>query len=231
MKDYIKSAIAAAKTAPEIGMVQGKLLQISSWDADIPKENIIDSIGVQMLKPRRNLEREQGTKDEGQFDKEEFVFGASGAAPLYKRNMLEDIKINDEYFDNRFFIYRDEVDLSWRAQLMGWKCLYTPKASAYHVRRYSPSKRKEVPRKFRRIQLRNRYWMILKNDSPKNYLRNLNHILWFEFRQWCYAPFFEPHLILGLFEASKGIPEMLKKRKSIMSKKKVDDDYINAWFK
>ncbi|MBU1626521.1 hypothetical protein KKB18_04055, partial [bacterium] len=121
--------------------------------------------------------------------------------------------------------------LSWRAQLMGWKCLYTPNAIAYHVRRYSPEKRKTVSKKFRQIQLRNRYWMILKNDTLTNFLRNLHHFLWFEFRQWCYAPFFEPHLFLGLLEAVKYIPEMLKKRKVIMNKMKVDEDYINNWFK
>jgi GT2 family glycosyltransferase len=228
--DYVENAIKAIKKSSDIGMVQGKLLKIPSYDADMPKDKVIDSIGIQMYKARRNFERDQGTLDNGQFDREEYVFGASGAAPLYKREMLEDIKIGDEYFDNRFFIYRDEIDLSWRAQLLGWKCLYTPDAVAYHVRYYSPEKRKKVKRKFRRIQLRNRYWMIMKNDTVKNYLRNLPTILWFEFRQWCYAPVFEPHLIIGLFEAIKYMPEMMKKRKIIMSKKKVDDDYINSWF-
>jgi len=231
MEEYIERAVAASKKFKDIGMVQGKLLQIASWDSDIPSEKIIDSVGVQMFKARRNFEREQGVRDTGQLDKDEFVFGASGAAPLYKREMLEDIKLGDEYFDNQFFIYRDEVDLSWRAQLMGWRCVYTPKAMAYHVRTYSPTKRKQVPRKFRQIQMRNRYWMILKNDTLTNYIRNIHHIFWFEIRQWCYAPFFEPHLLLGLFEAVRFFPDMLRKRRMIMKNKKVDDNYINNWFK
>ena len=59
--------------------------------------------------------------------------------------MMEDIALNGEYFDNDFFAYREDADLAWRAQLYGWRCLYTPKAIAYHVRHVLPEKRSALP--------------------------------------------------------------------------------------
>ena len=56
------------------------------------------------------------------------VFGASAGAAIYRRSMLDDI----ELFDEDFFITHEDTDLSFRAQLMGYKCLYVPSAIVYH---------------------------------------------------------------------------------------------------
>jgi GT2 family glycosyltransferase len=60
--------------------------------------------------------------------KTEFVFSASGGASLYSAAMFRDIGL----FDETFFAYYEDVDVSFRAQLAGWKVAYTPKAIAYH---------------------------------------------------------------------------------------------------
>lgn len=62
------------------------------------------------------------------FEQEEEVFCASDCCCLYKREMLNDIGLYDE----RFFLYAEETEMGWRHQLAGWKCIYTPKAIAYH---------------------------------------------------------------------------------------------------
>jgi GT2 family glycosyltransferase len=59
----------------------------------------------------------------------EYVFGASGGASLYRITTLNDIGL----FDERFFAYYEDVDLSFRAQLAGWKIYYQPKSVAYHL--------------------------------------------------------------------------------------------------
>ena len=64
------------------------------------------------------------------------VFGAVGAAPLYRREMLENIKMNGVYFDTIFFAHKEDVDLAWRARLFGWSCRYTNKAVAHHIRSF-----------------------------------------------------------------------------------------------
>lgn len=225
---FVEAKVRAIESAANIGMVEGKLLRIAAHDAEIPDEKIIDGVGAVLTRARRNFERGQLEPDRGQYDEHEFIFGASGAAPLYRREMLNDIAIEGEFFDEDFFIYRDEVDLAWRAQWQGWKCLYTPDAVAYHVRGYAPDKRKKISRRFRQLQLRNRYLMIAKNFALPNIMRDLHHILWFEFRQWAYVPLFEPHLFLGLFGAIKLMPKMRSKRKAIVARRRESARYIHS---
>ena len=58
------------------------------------------------------------------------VFGISGACPIYRKEALEDVKINQEYLDEDFFAYYEDVDLAWRMQLRGWKSINTAKMLA-----------------------------------------------------------------------------------------------------
>ena len=67
-------------------------------------------------------------RDVGQYDREEEVFGANGGSAAYRRSMLDEIGLLDE----DFFFSCEDVDLAWRAQLAGWRCIYAPKAVVYH---------------------------------------------------------------------------------------------------
>jgi GT2 family glycosyltransferase len=62
------------------------------------------------------------------YDADTVVFGASGGASLYRVKMLKEIGL----FDKKFFAYYEDVDISFRAQLYGWKIAYEPKAEVYH---------------------------------------------------------------------------------------------------
>ncbi len=84
------------------------------------------------------------------------IFGASGGAALYRREMLAEIGL----FDERFFAYLEDVDLAWRAQLAGWRCVYAPTARVLH--HTSATSGEGSP--FKRYLLgRNKVWMVLKN--------------------------------------------------------------------
>ena len=61
-------------------------------------------------------------------DEETHVFGACGGAAAYRRRMLDQVG----HFEEAFFMYCEDVDLNWRAQLAGWKCVYVPDAVVYH---------------------------------------------------------------------------------------------------
>jgi GT2 family glycosyltransferase len=56
------------------------------------------------------------------------VFGASAGAALYRKEMLDEI----EGFDGSFFVFLEDADVAWRARMAGWRCLYEPRAIAYH---------------------------------------------------------------------------------------------------
>jgi len=66
--------------------------------------------------------------DQGQYDREEEVFGACGGACAYRRVALEQAGM----FDERFFMYYEDVDLAWRLQIAGWRAVYAPGAVVYH---------------------------------------------------------------------------------------------------
>jgi GT2 family glycosyltransferase len=67
-------------------------------------------------------------QDRGQYDRQEYVFSACGAAAAYRRAMLEAIG----FLDERFYFSCEDVDLGWRAHLAGWRVLYVPTAIVYH---------------------------------------------------------------------------------------------------
>lgn len=67
-------------------------------------------------------------KDEGQFDRESYVFSACAGSSAYRRRMLDEIGL----LDDSFFFSMEDIDLAWRAQLTGWRCLFVPSAVVYH---------------------------------------------------------------------------------------------------
>ena len=96
--------------------------------ADPRRTNIIDSTGIYFTRNMRHLDRGAEEIDRGQYDRVQYVFGATGAAALFRRGFIEDVSVEGEFFDEDFFAFREDADLAWRAQLMGWKCLYVPSA-------------------------------------------------------------------------------------------------------
>lgn len=147
--------------APETGIIQPKILK-----ADI---KTIYSCGIYLSWLRRFFDIGKGKPDNGQFNSSRSIFGACSAAALYKREMLEDIKQDTGYFDERFFFLVEDVDLSWRARTRGWRALYCPEAVCYHSGNSSG-----YSKKFRQyLCFRNRYYSIIKNDSFKEIFANI----------------------------------------------------------
>ena len=83
---------------------------------------------------RGAFDRGENELDVGQYELEEQVFGVSAAALVARREALESVRVAGEYLDETFFMYKEDVDLSWRFRLAGWECWYVPSAVAYHAR-------------------------------------------------------------------------------------------------
>jgi GT2 family glycosyltransferase len=231
LDDFVEQKVKAINFGPEVGMSEGKLLQIAPDEKGFPRKQIIDSTGIGLNPMLKNYDRGYGEEDTGQYDQEEFIFGPSGAAPLYRREMLEDVRMGNEYFDSLFFMYREEVDLAWRAQLLSWKCRYTPKAVAYHVRGYSPKNRLTTPHSLRQLQFRNRYLLLVKMESLQNLAINFPVIFLYEFLQFGYVLTREPYLLKALGQFLTLLPAVLRKRKLIQANKRVSHRYMRQWFR
>jgi GT2 family glycosyltransferase len=224
---YVEKLINTVESDKACGMAQGKLLQ---WATSKDHPARLDSTGVILTKTRRNKDRGHGQVDGGQYDELERIFGAGGAAPLYRREMLEDARIDREYFDEAFFAYREEVDLAWRAQWRGWHCRYVPSAVAYHARTYSPETRRSLPARLRKLQYRNRYLMLIKNASARNLLLHAPFILGTELLAFAYVIVAERELLACYANALRLLPAMLQKRRQIMACRRVSDLEMRRWF-
>ena len=119
-KDWLKHLVKALDDSPATGIVTSKILNQDGSE--------IDSTGDYYTIWGLPYPRGRGEKDINKYDRETEIFAASGGASLYRVKMLEEIGL----LDQAFFAYYEDVDLSFRAQLAGWKVLFEPKAVVYH---------------------------------------------------------------------------------------------------
>jgi GT2 family glycosyltransferase len=200
---------------------------------------IIDTVGLYVSKAGRVTDGGQGYEDKGQFDKEKEVFGISGACPLYSKKALEEARYKDEYFDEDFFMYKEDVDLAWRLQILGYKFLYYPKALAFHgrgtgvVQRDTLGKtlknRKTLSKFQRYYGFRNQNLLLFKNLLWGNYIRNFPHIFARDISTFFYSLFFEPFVLKSLKDYLKLFPRIAKKRKHLMARKRIKAKRINRF--
>lgn len=118
---WAAAVVDAFERHPQAGMVASKMLLFD-------KRDHIHTTGDFFTTEGRPGNRGVWQRDTGQFDKEEYVFSACGGSSVYRREMLDRIGL----LDDDFFFSLEDVDLGWRAQLTGWRCLYTPEAIVYH---------------------------------------------------------------------------------------------------
>jgi GT2 family glycosyltransferase len=221
----ISAMIAAFNHNDKIGMAAPKLLQALD-------PSRLDSTGLFIDRFRRTYDRGQDNPDVGQFDAKTEIFGACGAAALYRRSLLDDLQNDGQYFDEDFFAYYEDADLAWRAQLMGWRCIYVPEAVGLHIRGYGDTLRKRRKKNHYgpRFSLRNRYLMIVKNDEGVSLLADLPFILLSEIPRLFYIAIVSPRSLLGLIEFIRKFPSAYKKRKRIQTTRKVNRAEFRRWF-
>ncbi|MBA2793822.1 MAG: glycosyltransferase family 2 protein, partial [Thermoleophilaceae bacterium] len=190
-----------------VGSVAPKLIR-TDGPGEHERLDAMDTAGMSLDRRRKNGLVGHGRPSLAYSTTAE-AFGADGAVALYRRSALESTAVDGEVFDSDLVLVRDGVpadwgsdaDLAWRARLLGWRCVYEPAAVAYHVRRYSPSKRGRIAEWQRMVQFRNRYLMIAKNDPLDTLLRDLPRILVYEVLALGFALLRERHLLRGYVEA------------------------------
>jgi len=227
-KRFLEQMVKSIESSSEIGSVSGKLLRYDPIKNQ--KTNIIDSTGIIFKKNRRSLDRGAEQVDKGQYNKKEYVFGASGAAPIYRRDMLEDIKINKEYFLEYFFAYREDVDLAWRAQLKGWKCLFNPEAISYHVRHNTPEKRALMSTSINMHSVKNRIIMLVQNETKRGIIQDGWIFITYDLMIIMYVLLREHSSIPALTFILRNFKKIYKVRKEIQNSKVIDSKEIIKWF-
>jgi GT2 family glycosyltransferase len=226
---FVAELITVGELDCRIGTVCGKLLR---WDPESHEEltRVIDSTGIYFRRDLRHLDRGGEELDTGQYEKVEYVFGATGAAALYRRTMLDDVSVEGQYFDEQFFAYREDADLAWRAQLMGWHCLYTPKAVAWHVRRVTPERRKHLPHEINWHSVKNRFLMRAKNISWPLYRHCFLETSFRDAQIMGYCLLVDRKLASAFIAVWKSRRELKARRQVIQTRRRVSDEKLLPWF-
>lgn len=217
--DYLGTLISVMEKDRRIGSATGQLVLGSD-------PSIIDSTGIEMGKTRRVWDRGGGDPVSEWAESGE-QFGVSAAAAVYARRMIEDIKLDGQFFDETYFAYKEDVDVAWRAKLLGWKAYYAAEAKASHGRgwKYEGRKsRKTIPLFIRRHSYQNRIFTIIKNE-PAGWplVLALPRLLVFELLQIGYMLVFEPALLKCWINIAGAMPRLLVQRKSIRKR------YSDKW--
>ncbi len=119
--DWAQALVEILNCYPDAGIVASKMLLFDRRDII---HSAGDGFGVDGIPINRGVWQ----KDEGQFDRDRYIFGGCGGAVAYRRAMLAEIGL----FDEELFMYLEDVDLNWRAQLAGYRAVFAPEAVVYH---------------------------------------------------------------------------------------------------
>ena len=230
LQGFLEALVNAGNLDPRVGTVCGKLLTMDAHFEKFPAKPKVDSTGIYFTPNLRHLDRGSLEVDNGHYLNYEYVFGATAAAALYRREMIKDISIAGEFFDADFFVYREDADVAWRAQLMGWKCLYAPYAKGYHVRNALPGNRRALPPEINMHSVKNRFLLRMKNMTAPLYRRNFLSITLRDVVVVSCCVMWE-HTSLKAFPfLFRNWKNVMAKRREIMSRQRVDDEYMASWF-
>ena len=217
--EWLEALVRAAETHPEAGLFATKLV-------DFYDRRLLDGAGDALRRSGLPYRLGHGEPDRGQYDRSGFVLSACAAAALYRRSMLDDVGL----FDEDFFAYCEDGDLSMRAQLAGYRCLYVPEAVVSHMGSASTGKRSSFAT---RLGTRNGLCLLVKNLPAPLVPRMLPFILAGQLSRLLVAVLtstLRAHLE-GLAGALGLLPRMLEKRRGIQKRRQVPLGYIRQLLK
>jgi GT2 family glycosyltransferase len=180
---------------------------------------VIDATGDTLRWSGIALQRGQGERDVGQYDRPERVFSACAGAALYRRSAFETVGM----FDEAFFAYLEDVDWGFRAQLAGLGCAYVPTAIAYHVGSATTRREGKPDAFFYGLPRRNNVWMVLKNYPASALARSapmllVNHagLVYVAVRDGMARAHWR-----ALWAAARGLPRVWQQRRAIQAGRRV----------
>jgi len=199
---WLRALVQAMISDPAVGMGAAKMVLTE-------QPGIIDSAGIAIDRSGIAWGIAGGQRDGAAgTNRPAEIFGPSGGAALYRRTMLDEIGL----FDEDFFAYLEDVDLAWRAQWAGWKCLYVPAATVLHLHSATSN---QIPHFKSRLLGRNKLWLLCKNYPFPQLIWYLPIILLYEALSLGYA--WRQHRLgsafTGRLAALPKIPLMLARRR------------------
>ena len=212
---WLEELVSALDAAPKTGIVTGRI--------PLGNGELLDSTGEFYTSwglpyPRGRLHPIDT------FMREEYIFGASGGASLYRAEVFREIGL----FDETFFAYYEDTDLSFRAQLAGWKIRYIPTAVVNH--RQGATSKKMV-RGFTVYQTFKNLPMLFMKNVPIGLLFKIGIRFYFAYLLILGKAIVSGSgwmAVKGLLRSISYLPHTFRERRRIQQSKKVSTKYIDS---
>ena len=201
----------------DVGSVAPRLVRATGMEPG-DRLDVLDAAGMVVDRRRKNTLVGHG-EPASSYARAAEVFGGDGACVLYRREVLEACAVGGEVLDEQLELWASDVDLAWRARLLGWRCMYEPRAVAWHVRFYSPTTRSGLPEAHRRLQFRNRLLMMAKNDRWSDVRGDLHRIAFYELLAIGHVLLRERHLLRAYGDALRALPGARRRRRVVQAKR------------
>ncbi len=215
--DWLAELLAALRAEPQAGMAASKMRLFDRRDT---LHNAGDGFGRDGLPLNRGV----WETDKGQFDGDRFVFAACGGAGAYRKTMLDQIGL----FDEDLVAYCEDVDLGWRAQLAGYRCVYAPRAVVYH--KLSATGGGKLASYY---VGRNVLWVLAKNLPGGLWRKYRGRIIAAQLRiardaLMAWRGEAARARLRGQWDGLRGLRRMRTKRRAIQAARTMDDGYIDS---
>ena len=228
--DYLERLLADADRPGRewVGAMTGKILRARG--PGLEPTTVVDTVGIRMTRSGRHFDVAAGQPDTGRWDRPAEVFGVSGCVALYRVAALLDARISTGFFDDDFFVYREDVDLAWRLRGRGWAARCVPAAVAWHRRRNLPERRRDMSPVANLHSVKNRFLLRI-NNAGRDHLRATFPLT-----------FARDAVVVGgcvtvertsleaLRWLARNRPRLLQKRREVLSRRTVSDRALLRWF-
>lgn len=228
---YLEEIVGTFSEKESCGSFGGKILRAYGDHVvdEVLKETIqsdrIESAGLVFRKNYLFTNRGSGELDEQQYNEPKSVFGFSGVCVCYRASALQSVRYKDEFFDQDFFTYQEDIDLAFRLQYAGWQAWYVPKAVVYHycgeyeqkreTFRAFLKERRNMSEKKRLLTVRNHWLFLFKNLDVVSCILSFPRLVFFVLSQIGFLLLFEQRTIAALCSILPLLPRCWLKRQTL----------------
>lgn len=161
---FLARALGHLDEHPHVGALGPRLVHLDAATG-LPSGRL-DGVGIHQTALGRFVDRGQDRPDDGRYGTHPFPTTAvCAAAALYRRQALEEVALPDgTILDERFFMYKEDIDLSLRLRRAGWGVVVDPTLVVHHARGLGRGGRRRAPRWVRRTSLANE-WRVWRRGT------------------------------------------------------------------
>lgn len=245
--DCLEKLVVFMDAHPDAAAASPRLMK---WDVNASElqqsfTNTVDSLGLRVWRNRRVTELGAGeiwdATSATKIPAAREVFGVSGTLPIFRRTAIQAVQFRpDQFFDNLYQSYKEDVDLAWRLQSAGYQAFVLENAVAYHDRSAAGPRELSDTAAARNkttqaswVQYhsyKNHLMTLYKNERWQNFLLDFPWILWYELKKFGWLLLFAPGVLKGLGDIWRNRHKLEIKNKLIQSKRKTSWSGLRKWW-